>query len=455
MVYIPSSIKEIVSPENTIPCKGAVMSEIVDVYAREILDSRGNPTLEVEVYLESGSFGRAAVPSGASTGEREALELRDGDKSRYLGKGVLKAVDNVNNQIADELIGMDADDQIGIDMKMLEMDGTEYKSNLGANAILGVSLAVAKAAADEAGLPLYKYIGGANARELPLPMMNIINGGAHADNNVDIQEFMIMPAGAKCFAEALRMGAEIFHALKGVLKSKGCNTAVGDEGGFAPDLKSNEEALEVIMEAIVKAGYKPGEDVLLALDVASSELFDKEKGVYTLENEQQKDKTPAEMVDFYENLVNKYPIISIEDGMAENDWDGWKLMTDRLGSRIQIVGDDLFVTNPKILKEGIQKGIANSILIKLNQIGTLTETLEAIEMAKRAGYTTVISHRSGETEDTTLADLAVAVNAGQIKTGSLCRTDRVAKYNQLLRIEDELDTTALFKGHDVFYNVKK
>ncbi|MEI6207984.1 MAG: phosphopyruvate hydratase [Desulfuromonadales bacterium] len=431
------------------------MSEIVDVYAREILDSRGNPTLEVEVYLESGSFGRAAVPSGASTGEREALELRDGDKSRYLGKGVLKAVDNVNNQIADELIGMDADDQIGIDMKMLEMDGTEYKSNLGANAILGVSLAVAKAAADEAGLPLYKYIGGANARELPLPMMNIINGGAHADNNVDIQEFMIMPAGAKCFAEALRMGAEIFHALKGVLKSKGCNTAVGDEGGFAPDLKSNEEALEVIMEAIVKAGYKPGEDVLLALDVASSELFDKEKGVYTLENEQQKDKTPAEMVDFYENLVNKYPIISIEDGMAENDWDGWKLMTDRLGSRIQIVGDDLFVTNPKILKEGIQKGIANSILIKLNQIGTLTETLEAIEMAKRAGYTTVISHRSGETEDTTLADLAVAVNAGQIKTGSLCRTDRVAKYNQLLRIEDELDTTALFKGHDVFYNVKK
>jgi len=431
------------------------MSEIVDVYAREILDSRGNPTLEVEVYLESGAFGRAAVPSGASTGEREALELRDGDKSRYLGKGVLKAIDNVNNQIADELIGMDADDQVGIDMKMLELDGTEYKSNLGANAILGVSLAVAKAAAEEAGLPLYKYIGGANARELPLPMMNIINGGAHADNNVDIQEFMIMPAGAKCFAEALRMGAEIFHALKGVLKGKGYNTAVGDEGGFAPNLKSNEEALEVIMEAIVKAGYKPGEDVLLALDVASSELFDKEKGVYTLENEAQKEKTPAEMVDFYENLVNKYPIISIEDGMAENDWDGWKLMTDRLGKKIQIVGDDLFVTNPAILREGIQKGIANSILIKLNQIGTLTETLEAIEMAKRAGYTTVISHRSGETEDTTLADLAVAVNAGQIKTGSLCRTDRVAKYNQLLRIEDELDSTALFKGHDVFYNVKK
>ena len=431
------------------------MSEIVDIYAREILDSRGNPTLECEVFLESGAFGRAAVPSGASTGEREALELRDGDKARYLGKGVLQAIDNVNNKIADELIGMEASDQVGIDQRMLEMDGTEFKSNLGANAILGVSLAVAKAAAEEAGMPLYKYIGGANARELPLPMMNIINGGAHADNNVDIQEFMIMPAGACCFAEALRMGAEIFHALKGVLKSKGYNTAVGDEGGFAPNLKSNEEALEVIVEAITKAGYKPGEDVLLALDVASSELFDKEKGVYTLENEAQKEKTPAQMVDFYENLVNKYPIVSIEDGMAENDWDGWKLMTDRLGKKIQIVGDDLFVTNPAILKEGIQKGIANSILIKLNQIGTLTETLEAIEMAKRAGYTTVISHRSGETEDTTLADLAVAVNAGQIKTGSLCRTDRVAKYNQLLRIEDELDTTAIFKGHNVFYNLKK
>jgi enolase len=431
------------------------MSEIVDVYAREILDSRGNPTLEVEVYLESGAFGRAAVPSGASTGEREALEMRDGDKKRYLGKGVQKAIDHVNNEIAEEVIGMDADDQVGIDQRMIELDGTEYKSKLGANAILGVSLAVAKAAADEAGLPLYKYIGGANARELPVPMMNIINGGAHADNNVDIQEFMIMPAGAPNFKEALRMGAEIFHALKGVLKGKGYNTAVGDEGGFAPNLKSNEEALEVIMEAIVKAGYKPGKDVLLALDVASSELYDKKKDVYTLENEKQKKKTPVQMVDFYENLVNKYPIISIEDGMAENDWAGWKLLTDRLGKRIQIVGDDLFVTNPKILKEGIQKGVANSILIKLNQIGTLTETLEAIEMAKRAGYTTVISHRSGETEDTTLADLAVAVNSGQIKTGSLCRTDRVAKYNQLLRIEDELDTTAVFKGHDVFYNVKK
>jgi enolase len=398
-------------------------------------------------------MGRAAVPSGASTGEREALEMRDGDKSRYLGKGVQKAVDNVNSQIADAVIGMEATDQVGVDQKMLELDGTEYKSTLGANAILGVSLAVAKAAAEEVGLPLYQYIGGCNAKELPLPMMNILNGGAHADNNVDIQEFMIMPAGARSFKEALRMGAEIFHALKGVLKGKGYNTSVGDEGGFAPNLKSNEEALEVIMEAITKAGYKPGDDVLLALDVASSELF--ENGIYTLENEAEPKKTPAQMVDFYENLVNKYPIVSIEDGMAENDWDGWKLLTDRLGKRIQIVGDDLFVTNPKILKEGIQKGIANSILIKLNQIGTLTETLDAIEMAKRAGYTCVISHRSGETEDTTLADLSVAVNAGQIKTGSLCRTDRVCKYNQLLRIEDELDSTAIFRGNDVFYNIRK
>ena len=429
------------------------MSQITDIYAREILDSRGNPTLEVEVFTEAGVMGRAAVPSGASTGEREALELRDGDKSRYLGKGVRKAVDNVNEIIAAEIAGMEVTDQIGIDQKMIDLDGTEYKSKFGANAILGVSLAVAKAAAEEAGLPLYQYIGGCNAKELPLPMMNIINGGAHADNNVDIQEFMIMPVGAASFAEALRMGAEIFHALKVVLKGKGYNTAVGDEGGFAPNLKSNEEALEVIMEAIEASGYQPGEDVLLALDVASSEFF--KDGVYTLENEKDPKKTPAQMVDYYENLVNKYPIISIEDGMAENDWDGWKLMTDRLGKRIQIVGDDLFVTNPRILKEGIQKGIANSILVKLNQIGTLTETLDAIEMAKRAGYTCVISHRSGETEDTTLADLAVAVNAGQIKTGSLCRTDRVAKYNQLLRIEDELDSTALFRGKDVFYNIRK
>ncbi len=432
---------------------GQTMSEITDIYAREILDSRGNPTIEVEVYTEAGTMGRAAVPSGASTGEREAIELRDGDKARYLGKGVLKAVENVNEIIADALIGWEVGDQAGIDRKLIELDGTEFKSRLGANATLGVSLACAKAAAEEAGLPLYQYIGGSNAKELPLPMMNIINGGAHADNNVDIQEFMIMPAGAINFKEALRMGAEIFHALKGVLKAKGYNTAVGDEGGFAPNLKSNEEALEVIMEAIVKAGFKPGEDVLLALDVASSELF--KDGVYTLANEAQPKKTPVELIDFYENLVNKYPIISIEDGMAENDWDGWKLLTERLGKRIQIVGDDLFVTNPKILKEGIDKGIANSILIKLNQIGTLTETLDAIEMAKRAGYTTVISHRSGETEDTTLADLAVAVNSGQIKTGSLCRTDRVAKYNQLLRIEDELDSIGVFRGKDVFYNLRK
>ena len=429
------------------------MSEIIDIYAREILDSRGNPTVEVEVFLESGVMGRAAVPSGASTGEREALELRDGDKSRYLGKGVLKAVENVNEVIAEALIGWEASDQAGIDRKLLELDGTEVKSNLGANALLGVSMACAKAAAEDAGLPLYQYIGGANAKELPLPMMNIINGGAHADNNVDIQEFMIMPAGAGSFKEALRMGAEIFHALKNVLKAKGYNTAVGDEGGFAPNLKSNEEALQVIMEAIKAAGCKPGEDVLLALDVASSELF--KDGKYRLENEKQPVKTAQELVDFYEDLVNRYPIISIEDGMAENDWDGWKLMTDRLGNRIQIVGDDLFVTNTKILKQGIEKGIANSILIKVNQIGTLTETLEAIEMAKRAGYTCVISHRSGETEDTTIADLAVATNAGQIKTGSLCRTDRICKYNQLLRIEDELDDVALFSGKDVFYNLRK
>ena len=428
------------------------MSEIVDIYAREILDSRGNPTVEVEVYLESGVMGRAAVPSGASTGEREALELRDGDKSRYLGKGVLKAVTHVNEVITDALLGWEASDQSGIDRKLLDMDGTDFKSNLGANAMLGVSLAVAKAAAEEAGLPLYQYLGGTNAKELPLPMMNIINGGEHADNNVDIQEFMIMPSGAESFKEALRMGAEIFHALKKVLKDKGYNTAVGDEGGFAPDLKSNEEALEVIMDAIKAAGYKPGEEVLLALDVAASELY--KDGKYILENEKQKEKSAADMVEFYADLVERYPIISIEDGMAENDWDGWKLLTDRLGDRIQIVGDDLFVTNTKILKEGIDKGIANSILIKVNQIGTLTETLEAIEMAKRAGYTAVVSHRSGETEDTFIADLAVATNAGQIKTGSLCRTDRICKYNQLLRIEDELEDVAVFAGADVFYSIK-
>jgi len=428
------------------------MSEIVDIYAREILDSRGNPTVEVEVYLESGVMGRAAVPSGASTGEREALELRDGDQSRYLGKGVLKAVTHVNEAISEALVGWEGSDQTGIDRKLIEMDGTDFKSNLGANALLGVSLAVAKAAAEESGLPLYQYLGGTNAKELPLPMMNIINGGEHADNNVDIQEFMIMPAGADSFKEALRIGAEIFHALRKVLKDKGYNTAVGDEGGFAPDLKSNEEALEVIMDAIRAAGYKPGEDVLLALDVAASELY--KDGKYILENEAQKEKTAADMVAFYADLVERYPIISIEDGMAENDWDGWKLMTDALGDKIQIVGDDLFVTNTKILQEGIDKGIANSILIKVNQIGTLTETLDAIEMAKRAGYTAVISHRSGETEDTTIADLAVATNAGQIKTGSLCRTDRVCKYNQLLRIEDELDDVAVFRGSKVFYNIK-
>jgi len=428
------------------------MSTIADVYAREILDSRGNPTLEVEVLLESGVMGRAAVPSGASTGEREALELRDGDAARYLGKGVLTAVSNVNSQIADQIIGMDATDQAGIDARMIELDGTESKSNLGANAILGVSLAVAKAAAEALGLPLYRYIGGLNARELPLPMMNILNGGAHADNNVDIQEFMIMPVGARSFSMALRMGAEIFHSLKNVLKKKGYNTSVGDEGGFAPNLGSNEEALQVIMEAIENAGYKPGDDVLLALDVASSELF--KDGVYFLANEKTPEKTADQLIDFYEDLVNRYPIISIEDGMAENDWDGWKKITERLGGRIQLVGDDLFVTNTKTLQQGIEKGVANSILIKLNQIGTLTETLDAIETAKCAGYTAVISHRSGETEDTTLADLAVAVNAGQIKTGSLCRTDRVCKYNQLLRIEDELDSTAIFKGKKVFYNLK-
>jgi enolase len=428
------------------------MSEIVDIYAREILDSRGNPTVEVEVYLESGAMGRAAVPSGASTGEREALELRDGDMDRYLGKGVLKAVSHVNEVISEALLGWEATDQTEIDRKLMDMDGTDFKSNLGANALLGVSLAVAKAAAEDSGLPLYQYLGGINAKEMPVPMMNIINGGEHADNNVDIQEFMIMPTGAGSFKEALRMGAEIFHALKKVLKDKGYNTAVGDEGGFAPDLKSNEEALEVIMAAIKAAGYKPGEDVLLALDVAASELY--KDGKYLLENEKQKVKSAADMVDFYVDLVERYPIISIEDGMSENDWEGWKLLTERLGDRIQLVGDDLFVTNTSILKEGIDKGIANSILIKVNQIGTLTETLDAIEMATRAGYTAVISHRSGETEDTFIADLAVATNAGQIKTGSLCRTDRVCKYNQLLRIEDELGDVALFGGAEVFYNIK-
>lgn len=429
------------------------MTMITDVYAREVLDSRGNPTVEVEVYLESGAMGRALVPSGASTGEYEAVELRDGG-DRYMGKGVLKAVDNVNEIIAPELIGMDALDQLGVDKLMIELDGTDNKGKLGANAILGVSMAVAHAAADALGLPLYVYLGGFNAKQLPVPMMNIINGGEHADNNVDIQEFMVMPVGAENFREALRMGAEIFHNLKSVLKSKGYNTAVGDEGGFAPNLSSNEEALSTIIEAIEKAGYKPGEEVMLAMDVASSELYNKEDGKYHLSGEG-KVFTSEEMVGFYEELVSKYPIISIEDGLDENDWDGHKLLTERLGTKVQLVGDDLFVTNTTKLAEGIEKGISNSILIKVNQIGTLTETFEAIEMAKRAGYTAVISHRSGETEDATIADIAVATNAGQIKTGAPSRTDRVAKYNQLLRIEDELQNVATYGGLNAFYNLKK
>ena len=424
---------------------------ITDIVAREIMDSRGNPTVEVDVILEDGTLGRAAVPSGASTGIFEAVELRDGDKSRYLGKGVLKAVENVNEVIAPEVIGMNVFDQVGVDLAMIEIDGTPNKGKLGANAILGVSMAVAKAAAQSCGLPLYQYLGGFNAKQLPVPMMNILNGGAHADNNVDIQEFMIMPVGAESFAEALRMCAEIYHTLKSVLKGRGLNTAIGDEGGFAPNLASNEQALEVIMEAINKAGYKPGEQVGLALDVASSEMFKDEK--YHMEGEGVV-KTRAEMVEFYAHLVEKYPIISIEDGMAEDDWEGWAMLTEKLGKKIQLVGDDLFVTNTERLSRGIESGTANSILIKVNQIGTLTETFDSIEMAKRAGYTCVISHRSGETEDATIADIAVAVNAGQIKTGAPTRTDRVAKYNQLLRIEEELSTIAQYQGRKVFYNVK-
>lgn len=422
------------------------MTTIIDVFAREILDSRGNPTVEVDVLLESGIVGRAAVPSGASTGEHEAVELRDGDKSRYLGKGVQKAVDNVNDKIADELIDWDATEQVAIDTFLCELDGTENKAELGANAILGVSLAVAKASAEAFGLPLYRYIGGTNARVLPVPMMNIINGGKHADNTVDFQEFMIMPVGAPSFAEALRMGTEVFHSLKSVLSKKGLATSVGDEGGFAPNLRSNEETLDTILEAIEKAGYKPGDDIAFALDVASSEMFMKEKKMYQFFKSDKSEKTSAEMVDIYKKLTDQYPIISIEDGLDENDWEGWKLLTEAIGDKVQLVGDDLFVTNTERLAEGIEKGIANSILIKVNQIGTLTETLEAIEMAKKAGYTNVISHRSGETEDTTIADIAVATNAGQIKTGSASRTDRIAKYNQLLRIEEELDTTAVFAG---------
>ncbi len=429
------------------------MPFISDVYAREVLDSRGNPTVEVEIYTESGAFGRAIVPSGASTGEHEAVELRDGDKNRYLGKGVQKAVENVNKVIAPELLGYDVTRQVEIDQLMIDLDGTPNKSKLGANAILGVSMAVARAASEYVGLPLYQYLGGFNAKTLPTPMMNIINGGSHADNNVDFQEFMIMPVGAKTFKEALRTGAEVFHALKAVLKGKGYNTAVGDEGGFAPNLGSNEEALEVILEAIKNAGYKAGDDVLLAMDVASSEFYDKDKKVYNLAGEG-KELTAEALVDFYANLVEKYPIVSIEDGLDENDWDGWEVLTARLGKKVQLVGDDLFVTNTKKLAEGIERSIGNSILIKVNQIGSLTETLDAIEMAKQAGYTAVVSHRSGETEDATIADIAVATNAGQIKTGSLSRTDRIAKYNQLLRIEDDLGDTAKYLGKTAFYNLK-
>ncbi len=422
------------------------MTTIIDVIGREILDSRGNPTVEVEVLLESGVVGRAAVPSGASTGEYEAVELRDGDKNRYLGKGVQQAVENVNEIIADAILDMDAVDQVEIDQTLLELDGTPNKAKLGANAILGVSLAVAKAAAECLEIPLYRYIGGVSARVLPVPMMNILNGGAHADNTVDFQEFMVMPHGASSFREALRMGAETFHSLKSVLKKKGYNTAVGDEGGFAPNLKTNEETLEIILEAIEKAGYKPGSEISIALDVAASELFNKEKGLYVFKKSDKSEKTSEEMVKIYEDLTSKYPIISIEDGLDENDWTGWKLLTDKLGSKIQLVGDDLFVTNTEKLARGIKEGVANSILIKVNQIGTLTETIDSIDMARRASYTAVVSHRSGETEDTTLADLAVALNVGQIKTGSASRTDRIAKYNQLLRIEEQLGPQAKFVG---------
>jgi enolase len=423
------------------------MTTIVDILGREILDSRGNPTVEVEVQLESGIIGRAAVPSGASTGEHEAVELRDGDNNRYNGKGVLKAVENVNEKIADELIDFDAADQAEIDNLLITLDGTDNKSSLGANAILGVSLACAKAVAETLGLPLYRYIGGTNARTLPVPMMNILNGGKHADNNVDFQEFMIVPFGAPSFSEALRMGAETFHSLKSVLHKKGYNTAVGDEGGFAPNLKSNDEAIEVILEAIEKAGYKVGNEIGIALDPAASEFYLKEKNAYHLFKSAPGKEIPVEkMVDYWADWSKKYPIVSLEDALAEDDWDGWQILTEALGDKIQLVGDDIFVTNTERLAEGIDRGIANSILIKLNQIGTLTETLDTIEMAKKAGYTNVISHRSGETEDTTIADVAVATNAGQIKTGSLSRTDRIAKYNQLLRIEEELDTVALFPG---------
>ena len=430
------------------------MSVIESVYAREVLDSRGNPTVEVEVVLESGAEGRAIVPSGASTGAFEAVELRDGDKSRYLGKGTQTAVDNVNNIIAEQLEGMESTDQPAIDALLIELDGTHNKGKLGANAILGVSMAVARASAEELGLPLYQYIGGVNAKQLPVPMMNILNGGEHADNSVDVQEFMILPVGAPTFKEGLRMGAEVFHSLKKVLSERGLACGVGDEGGFAPNLGSNREALELIVEAIEKAGYEPGKDVMLGLDVAATEMYDKETKLYDLKHEGKK-LTAEEMVDLYEDWATNFPIITIEDGLDEEDWDGWKVLTERLGKKIQLVGDDLFVTNTERLERGIEAGVANSILIKVNQIGTITETLDAIEMAKRAGYTAVISHRSGETEDTTIADLAVAVNAGQIKTGAPSRTDRVAKYNQLLRIEEMVGEQARYCGLKSFYNLSK
>jgi enolase len=420
------------------------MSAIRKIIGRQIIDSRGNPTVEVDVVLESGAQGRAAVPSGASTGEKEAIELRDGDKKRWIGKGVSKAVGNISQLISPKVLGMEAFDQVAVDRAMIELDGTKTKGRLGANAILGVSLAVAKAAAAESGQPLYRYLGGANARTLPVPMMNIINGGAHADNRLDLQEFMIMPVGAARFSEALRMATEVFHTLKGILKKKGLSTAVGDEGGFAPDLGSNEEALEFIVQAIEQAGYKPGKDIALALDAAASEFY--EKGRYRLEAEKQPDHSQDEMILYYQRLVDRYPIVSIEDGLSELDWKGWRMLTERLGDRVQLVGDDIFVTNVEIFARGIKDGIGNSILIKLNQIGTLTETLEAIELAKRSGYTAIVSHRSGETEDTTIADVAVALNTGLIKTGSVSRTDRMAKYNQLLRIEEELGSAALYPG---------
>ena len=429
------------------------MTEIINVYAREILDSRGNPTVEAEVTLFSGITGRVAVPSGASTGEHEMLELRDGDKKRFLGKGVMKAVNNVINKIGPEIIGMDSLNQREVDYTMISLDGTPNKGALGANAILGVSMACAKAAAEAMELPLYKYIGGTIAKDIPVPMMNIINGGQHADNNVDIQEFMIMPIGSKNFKEGLRMSAEVFHTLKSVLKGKGYNTSVGDEGGFAPNLKSNEEAFIVIVEAIEKAGYKPGKDICIAIDPAASAFF--ENGKYVMAAEKKPNKTAADMVKFYQDMVKKYPIVSIEDGLAEDDWDGWKLLTDALGSKIQIVGDDIFVTNKKRLEKGIAMGVANSILIKLNQIGTLTETMETIQRAKEAGYTTVISHRSGETEDSYMADVAVAANCGQIKSGSLSRSERLAKYNQLLRIEEQLGDYAVYPGKSALYSIRK